>query len=144
MTYATDLKVDNADLSLRPGMTATATIAATERRGVLTVPNAALRFTPTTGTAAPAATESAGLLSKLMPRPPGGNTPKRSGGTKTAEGGQRQIWILKDGRPQPLTVTTGLSDGRRTEVSGEGLTEGAPVITGQASAAAGSAPGGTR
>ena len=61
-----------------------------------------------------------------------------------AEGGQRQIWILKDGRPQPLTVTTGLSDGRRTEVSGEGLTEGAPVITGQASAAAGSAPGGTR
>ena len=59
-----------------------------------------------------------------MPRPPGGNTPKRSGGTKTAEGGQRQIWILKDGRPQPLTVTTGLSDGRRTEVSGEGLTEG--------------------
>ena len=74
----------------------------------------------------------------------GGNTPKRSGGTKTAEGGQRQIWILKDGAPQPLTVTTGLSDGRRTEVSGEGLTEGAPVITGQASAAAGSAPGGTR
>lgn len=144
VTYATDLKVDNADLSLRPGMTATATIAATERRGVLTVPNTALRFTPTTGTAAPAATESAGLLSKLMPRPPGGNTPKRSGGTKTAEGGQRQIWILKDGRPQPLTVTTGLSDGRRTEVSGEGLTEGAPVITGQASAAAGSAPGGTR
>ena len=144
VTYATDLKVDNADLSLRPGMTATATIAATERRGVLTVPNTALRFTPTTGTAAPAATESAGLLSKLMPRPPGGNTPKRSGGTKTAEGGQRQIWILKDGRPQPLTVTTGLSDGRRTVVSGEGLTEGAPVITGQASAAAGSAPGGTR
>ena len=144
VTYTTDLKVDNTDLSLRPGMTATATIAATERRGVLTVPNTALRFTPTTGTAAPAATESAGLLSKLMPRPPGGNTPKRSGGTKTAEGGQRQIWILKDGAPQPLTVTTGLSDGRRTEVSGEGLAEGAPVITGQASAAAGSAPGGTR
>lgn len=144
VTYTTDLKVDNTDLSLRPGMTATATIAATERRGVLTVPNTALRFTPTTGTAAPAATESAGLLSKLMPRPPGGNTPKRSGDTPTAEGGQRQIWILKDGRPQPLTVTTGLSDGRRTEVSGEGLTEGAPVITGQASAAAGSAPGGAR
>lgn len=144
VTYATDLKVDNADLSLRPGMTATATIAATERRGVLTVPNTALRFTPTTGAAAPAMPQSAGLLSKLMPRPPGGNTPKRSGDTPTAEGGQRQIWILKDGRPQPLTVTTGLSDGRRTEVSGEGLAEGAPVIIGQASAAAGSAPGGTR
>jgi HlyD family secretion protein len=147
VTYATDLKVDNADLSLRPGMTATATIAATERRGVLTVPNTALRFTP-----AAAGTEAAagdtGLLSKLMPRPPGASTPKRSGGAKTTEGGQRQIWILKDGVPQPLTVTTGLSDGRRTEVSGEGLAEGAPVITGQASASAGagagSTPGSTR
>lgn len=135
VTYATDLTVDNADLSLRPGMTATATIAATERRGVLTVPNTALRFTPTV--AGPEAASSGGLLSKLMPRPPGGNAPKRSGGTKTAEGSQRQIWILKDGAPQPLTVTTGLSDGRRTEVVGEGLVEGSAVIVGQAGTAAG-------
>jgi HlyD family secretion protein len=47
VTYTTRLEVDNADLSLRPGMTATATITATERQDVLLVPNTALRFTPT-------------------------------------------------------------------------------------------------
>ena len=46
VTYLTYLDVDNADLSLRPGMTATATITATERNDVLLVPNTALRFTP--------------------------------------------------------------------------------------------------
>ena len=47
VTYLTYLDVDNSDLSLRPGMTATATITATERKDVLLVPNSALRFTPT-------------------------------------------------------------------------------------------------
>ena len=47
VTYLTYLDVDNADLSLRPGMTATATITATQRNDVLLVPNTALRFTPT-------------------------------------------------------------------------------------------------
>ena len=47
VTYITYLEVDNTDLTLRPGMTATATITATERNDVLLVPNTALRFTPT-------------------------------------------------------------------------------------------------
>jgi HlyD family secretion protein len=46
VTYITYLEVDNADLSLRPGMTAAATITSTERNDVLLVPNTALRFTP--------------------------------------------------------------------------------------------------
>jgi HlyD family secretion protein len=46
VTYPTQMDVDNKDLSLRPGMTATASITATERQGVLLVPAAALRFTP--------------------------------------------------------------------------------------------------
>ncbi|HET7865007.1 MAG TPA: efflux RND transporter periplasmic adaptor subunit, partial [Burkholderiaceae bacterium] len=49
VTYQTYLDVDNADLSLRPGMTATATITATQRSDVLLVPNSALRFTPGNG-----------------------------------------------------------------------------------------------
>ncbi len=44
VTYITYMEVDNADLALRPGMTATATINATERNDVLLVPNTALRF----------------------------------------------------------------------------------------------------
>jgi hypothetical protein len=47
VTYLTYLDVDNSDLSLRPGMTATASIIATHRKDVLLVPNTALRFTPT-------------------------------------------------------------------------------------------------
>ena len=54
VTYLTYLDVDNSDLSLRPGMTATATITATQRNDVLLVPNSALRFEPTaTGAAGP-------------------------------------------------------------------------------------------
>jgi HlyD family secretion protein len=46
VTYVTWLDVDNTDLSLRPGMTASATITAIERSDALLVPNTALRFTP--------------------------------------------------------------------------------------------------
>lgn len=46
VTYEAVLAVDNADLALRPGMTATANMVTEEKRGVLMVPNAALRFTP--------------------------------------------------------------------------------------------------
>lgn len=67
VTYTTQLDVQNADPhAAHPGMTATASIAATERAGVLLVPNSALRFTPSDGSAA-----AGGLVSKLMPRPPG-------------------------------------------------------------------------
>ncbi len=55
VTYLTYLDVDNADLSLRPGMTATATIVAAHRQDVLLVPNTALRFAPTSAAADPAA-----------------------------------------------------------------------------------------
>lgn len=133
VTYATDLAVANDDLSLRPGMTATAVIAATERQGVLLVPNAALRYTPA---AAPAAGSDGGILSKLMPRPPSSGVPKRAGTSKTAAGATRQLWLLKNGQPVAVNVTTGLTNGRQTEVSGEGLGEGNAVITGQTTSAA--------
>ena len=83
VTYTTQLDVDNSDQSLRPGMTAAATIVSTERTGVLLVPNTALRFTPTLEAAAtPAAAPNSGggVVSKLVPRMP------RPGGRKTAGG----------------------------------------------------------
>ena len=54
VTYVTYLDVDNTDLSLRPGMTATATITATSRNDVLLVPNTALRFEPASAAGAAA------------------------------------------------------------------------------------------
>ena len=49
VTYTTVVEVNNADLKLRPGMTANATIIISEKKGVLRIPNAALRFRPPTG-----------------------------------------------------------------------------------------------
>ncbi len=143
--YITWLDVDNSDLSLRPGMTATATITSTERNDVLLVPNTALRFTPvtasggTTGaTAKPAS--SGGIMSQLMPRMPRSGT-RRASGSSSGEaadsaGPVRQVWVLKDGTAHAVKVQVGISDGRRTEVSGEGLAEGMAVITDQRSAGA--------
>ncbi|MYM92036.1 efflux RND transporter periplasmic adaptor subunit, partial [Rugamonas sp. FT82W] len=48
---------------------------------------------------------------------------------------RRSLWVLRDGRPQELSVTLGISDGRYTEVSGAGLEAGVPVITDQRAAA---------
>ena len=49
VTYTTIVDVDNADLKLRPGMTANANIVTAERKAVLRIPNAALRFRPPEG-----------------------------------------------------------------------------------------------
>ncbi|KAB2930434.1 MAG: efflux RND transporter periplasmic adaptor subunit [Candidatus Contendobacter sp.] len=129
VTYKTILNVDNGDLSLRPGMTATAEIVATERENVLLVPNAALRFTPPPPPDAQSSS-GGGLVASLLPRPPRGLAPRRqSGNARGARSAVRQIWVLRDGQPVAMSVTIGSSDGRMTEVTGEGLALGLPVIT---------------
>lgn len=137
VTYTTRLDVDNQDLTLRPGMTATATIQTTERQPALLVPNTALRFTPAqAGAAASAATGGTSIVARLMPRPP--STIARRGSTVAGNGsgGSRQVWVLRDGQPVAVRVTAGASDGRRTEVSGAGLNVGDAVIIDQRSGAA--------
>ena len=131
VTYVTYLNVDNSDLSLRPGMTAAATIVATERNDVLLVPNTALRFSPAqaNGTGAPA--DAGGVVSKLLPRMPRSGARRAAGSTAAGAGTERQIWVLKDRQAVALTVTAGISDGRMTEVSGDQLQEGMAVITDQ-------------
>lgn len=135
VTYVTYLDVNNSDLSLRPGMTSAATIVATERTGVLLVPNTALRFTPAQAAAAPAAAaSSSSFVSKLMPRMP--RTGARKPADTSAATGTRQIWVLKDGQAVAFSVKTGISDGRMTEVTGDSLQEGMAVITDQQSTGA--------
>ena len=131
VTYVTYLEVDNSDLSLRPGMTASATITSTELRDVLLVPNTALRFTPSqTGGAAKA---KGGIVSSLMPRmPPGAR--KTAGGSGPA----KQLWVLRDGAAVAVAVTAGITDGRMTEITGGDLKTGMLVITDQR--ASGAAP----
>lgn len=151
VTYITWLDVNNTDMSLRPGMTAAATITSTERKDVLLVPNTALRFSPAqaagadakpgAGGAKPAASGSGGgIVSQLMPRMPrSGSGPRKPGASADAGDGAgktRQVWVLQDGTAKSIDVQVGISDGRHTEVSGDGLTPGMAVITDQRSAGA--------
>jgi len=124
VTYTTTLAVNNSDLTLRPGMTATASIVAVERKAVLRVPNTALRFMPSV----PSTEASGSIMSKMMPRAPA-SAPKTA--RLDRRGGARQIWVLDQGQPRAVPVVAGISDGRMTEVSGEGLQEGLMVITEQ-------------
>ncbi|MEG0002492.1 efflux RND transporter periplasmic adaptor subunit [Comamonas sp.] len=142
VTYIATLEVANEDLSLRPGMTAAATITSTERKDVLLVPNAALRFTPTVPGAAPAAREGSGggIMGQLMPRGPrpgGGGGGQRRGGAAGGknDGGEtpREVWVLEEGKAVAVKVVTGISDGRMTEVRSETLQPGMAVITDQRS-----------
>lgn len=141
VTYLTWLDVDNTDLSLRPGMTATATIVATERKGVLHVPNAALRFTPTTATNA----AKKGLAAGVSFGPPKTESQRKSAAEGASTAGARQVWVLAtdvDGRPLPgavpqaVAVTPGISDGRSTEIAAGALREGMLVVTAQTTGAA--------
>ncbi len=140
VTYLTQLEVDNSDLSLRPGMTATATIVAKERKDVLLVPNSALRFSPAAaGDADRAAARpgaSGGIVGSLVPRIPRSGGQRRSAADSASTAGARQVWVLRDGAAVAVAVTPGISDGRMTEVSGGELQAGMLVITDQKAAAA--------
>ena len=70
VTYLTVLNVDNSDLSLRPGMTATADIVVQQVSNAVLVPNAALRYAPQQQEAQSSGTAGGSLISKLFPAPP--------------------------------------------------------------------------
>jgi HlyD family secretion protein len=123
VSYLTVLTVSNDDLSLRPGMTGTAAITTATRDSVLLVPNAALRFTPSAnGETEP--TQSRRFLDRLLPRPPRPSSVRPSPGMAA-----QQVWVVRNGEPVPISVSVGVTDGRRTEVTGGEIQEGMSVIT---------------
>lgn len=124
ISYLTELQVDNADLSLRPGMTGTAEIITLVRENALLVPNAALRFTPPEAGSGRQQTGKS-LVGALMPRPPRQSAPQ----AKAANGAAPKVWILRDGQPVPVEVKTGATNGRMTEILDGTLTAGAEVVT---------------
>ncbi len=124
VTYPTVLRVDNSDLSLRPGMTATADIIVQETKNVLQIPNTALRFNMPDETGD---SRAGGLVGAILPRPP---TRVRRQPEKTmVQGSAHQVWTLKENRPVPVTVIIGLTDGIMTEVLGGECIEGMALIT---------------
>jgi len=125
ITYETVLKVDNTELSLRPGMTATAEITVKRIDEALLVPNAALRFNPIVQASNKSSSGKGSLLSRLMPRPPG---LKKAQNKNDDKKGQQQVWILKDGAPVAIPVSTGTSDGIRTEITQGELQAGTALL----------------
>lgn len=130
VTYQTELEVANSDLSLRPGMTATADIRVAESDQVFLVPSAALRFTPATDDADAAGATKKSFVQSLTPMPPRANNTKgRTADTGKSTPGTARIWVLRDGQPEAIPVRLGIADERHTEISADSLTEGLQVIT---------------
>ena len=128
VTYLTYLDVDNTDMSLRPGMTATASIIAAQRNNVLLVPNTALRFMPGTASSA----TKPGMASSLIPHIPG-NTNRKSAAAGASTALAKQLWVLRDKAAVAVAVPPGISDGHMTEITGGDLQAGMLVITDQTS-----------
>jgi HlyD family secretion protein len=115
VSYVTVIEVSNPKMELRPGMTANVSIVLAERKGVVAVPNAALRFRP------PQEPGAEG-------RKPGGRGADGGGGRKPASP-RRKVYQLEGASPKPVEVTIGVTDGVNTEVL-SGLNEGDKVVTG--------------
>jgi HlyD family secretion protein len=117
ITYDAVIGVSNQDLKLFPGMTANVKIQVNQRKNVLRVPNAALRYHPATETA-----------------------PARPSGRNAVP--EKAVWILDaKHNPQRVVITTGETDGTNTEVTGGGLKDGDLVIIAALAKPASSSPG---
>jgi HlyD family secretion protein len=99
VTYVVIVNVDNPELKLKPGMTANVTIIIDEKKGVLRVPDSALRFKPS-------------QVSK--------NSKGKSGSA---------VWVMDNGRMKRILVKIGISDGSYSEFISGSLKEGSEVIT---------------
>jgi HlyD family secretion protein len=129
VTYQAVLSVDNKELLLRPGMTATASIITSDRPDVLTVPDAALRWLP------PAPPKDKAASSPLMPMTRMGGGQRRPGGATTKPGdagsnaSRGTLYVLENGAPKRVQVETGGGDGQNTEIKPGPIQAGTVVIT---------------
>lgn len=124
VTYKTVLRVDNSELSLRPGMTATALITVENKKNVLLVPNSVLRFTPPVE---PAKKAGGSFLDALLPHPPSADTGKQP----AASGKSQQVWMQHGGQLLAVTIDKGATDGKVTEIIGGGIEAGSELVSGQ-------------
>jgi HlyD family secretion protein len=121
VNYEARLTVANPEGLLRPGMTATATIATEKTAQSLLVPNGALRFNPDE---ANKPQQGAGLNVQV-------GLKEEEQKATIGVGSRQQIYILKDdGTLEKIDVTVGQSDGRLTAVSSSKLKPGMKVVTG--------------
>jgi len=114
VTYDVVIQVDNPELKLKPGMTANVSIIISLRKDVLKIPNAALRF-----------------ILVEMSKP---SVQQKGAG----------VWILEQGKPERVPVSTGISDGSYTELVSGKISAGQEVIVESLTKAKGPTPSGPR
>ncbi|MBI1370987.1 MAG: HlyD family efflux transporter periplasmic adaptor subunit [Planctomycetes bacterium] len=143
VTYTVEVETDNADGTLMPYMTANVTFEIARANDVLIVPNAALNWTPQEDQISPQhrakpRTESAGASD-------GGGSAQHAhhGDHGGGASSHRRLWVRDGEGVRPMVVTTGLTDGATTAVSGDDLAEGMAVIVGEQRPGGGSAGGAT-
>ena len=129
VNYDTVIAVENPELKLKPGMTATVSILVAQRLDVLKVPKAALRFQP------PLTAHERGQLDISARERPRGEAPygARPSAEAPRKAGQAvsTVWLpTPEGLLRPVAVRLGLSDDQYTEVTDGSLQEGSEVIVG--------------
>jgi HlyD family secretion protein len=157
VTYDAVIDVENVDLKLRPGMTATVTIVFAEKEDVVAIANAALRFRPPPEVAsaiapdpagsAPAAGSGSGSTPWAAAPGSSGRRNRPPGAAGSHEASKHTVYVLRGSTPEPVSIITGLSDGTVTEVV-KGLSAGDQVvmdvtISGKPASTATGAAGGT-
>lgn len=126
VTYETILEVDNNDMLLRPGMTATAFITVNSVSNAILVPNAALRFSPPQDISQKQGSGGSTLLASLLSRrPPGSKTRP----TQQKQNDSPAVWKLEGEDLVCIPVKIGVTDGVMTQVIEGGLVPGAAIAT---------------
>ena len=125
VSYEVTINVDNKDLSLRPGMSATADIIVAEKKNVLLLPVSALFFQPQKQEIQTKKKTTSLFGPPMPPRHKNTTKPKDK---QTNAGEEKQIWVLQGGNPVQRMIKVGISDGKNVEV--EGIGEGSEVIVG--------------
>lgn len=114
VTYNVVIDVDNPEKTLLPGMTAYVSITVAERKEVLLVPNAALRYKPSNG-------------GEKKPAKSDGPRPKR-------DAFSGKVYVLEQGEPKLRNVTLGITDNRNTEITDGELKTGEQIIVSETQA----------
>jgi HlyD family secretion protein len=129
VTYDAVIDVDNADMRLKPGMTANVTFVYAERKNVIRVPSAALRFRPSDALLAERAPgEQPGKKDKGKDK--GKGKGKAKDNPAAPEGNEtRSVWKLSGDGLKRVAVELGVSDGNKVEIKQGELGEGDVVVT---------------
>jgi len=121
VTYKAVLGIDNSDLSLRPGMTATATIVVNRKQGVRLIENAVLEFTPPK---IKGSGKKQGLIDSLIPHPPEFDDTKNIPSLIKSQ----QVWTVEGGELKGIAITKGSTNGLVTEITEGAVKAGTQLV----------------